>query len=61
MKRIACFLTGGHKFKDRDTECRYDNGIKLYTITETCCKCGKKFSFSAPSKNFGLPEMEDDE
>ena len=54
MKRIKCFLTGGCKFKSTDTQSKYDDETKEVTITETCYKCGKKYSFTAPIKNFGL-------
>ncbi len=52
IKQFLCGLTG-HKFNN-NTDCKYDEENKTYTITETCYKCGKKFSFTAPSKNFGL-------
>jgi hypothetical protein len=53
IKQFLCGLTN-HKFKSNDTDCKYDDANKTCTITETCCKCGKKFSFTAPSKNFGM-------
>lgn len=54
MNKMMCFLTGGHRFKSKDTQCHVITN-RMYTITEACCKCGKKFSFSAQYKNFGLP------
>lgn len=58
MGRIKQFLCGltNHKFKSKDTECKHNEADNTFTITETCCKCGKRFSFTAPSKNFGLHE-----
>ena len=53
IKQFFCGLTN-HKFKSSDTDCKYDDVNKTCTITETCYKCGKMFSFTAPSKNFGL-------
>ena len=53
LKQLFCF----HKFKSNDTDCKYSATYDTYTITETCYKCGKKFSFTAPSKNFGLKKM----
>lgn len=53
IKQFLCGLTN-HKFKSNDTDCKYDSVNKTYTITETCCRCGKKFSFAAPAKNFGI-------
>ena len=51
IKRIFCIITGGCKFKG-GAECHIDNN-DMVTITETCYKCGKTFSFTAPYKNFG--------
>jgi hypothetical protein len=56
MNRLMCLLTGGHKFKSGSTLAHCDNKTKMCTITETCYKCGKQFSFSATYKNFGIPE-----
>lgn len=56
MKQIKQFLCGStnHRFNNSDTDCKYDAVNKTCTITEICCRCGKKFSFTAPSKNFGI-------
>ena len=51
IKRIKCILTGGCKFKSGTTQCRIDKNDMVH-ITETCCKCGKQYSFFAPYKNF---------
>ena len=51
IKRIRCILTGGCKFKGGTTQCHL-NDNDVVTITETCCKCGKQYSFSAPYKAF---------
>ena len=56
MNRIKCLLTGGHKFKTGETQTYCNDKEKMCTITETCYKCGKKFSFSATYKYFGIPE-----
>lgn len=53
LKQFLCGLTN-HKFKSSDTDCKYDDVNKICAITETCCRCGKKFSFTTPSKNFGM-------
>lgn len=60
LKQSLCGLTN-HYFLSNDTECKYDKTNKTYTITETCCKCGKKYSFTAPAKNFGLREEVSDD
>ena len=43
IKRIKCILTGGCKFKS-GSQCNIDEN-DVVTITETCYKCGKKYSF----------------
>lgn len=59
LKQFICGLTN-HYFLSNDTECKHDETNNTYTITitETCCKCGKKYSFTVPAKNFGLREEE---
>ena len=54
-KRIKCFLTGGCKFKSSDTESKCDDK-KTCTITETCYKCGKKYTAIFTYKQLGIPE-----
>ena len=49
-------MTGGHKFKSGETKSELDDKKKVCTITETCCKCGKEFSFTATYKQFGIPD-----
>lgn len=51
LKRILCILTGGCKFKG-GSKCVIDDN-NMVTITETCYKCGKKYSFSVPYSKFG--------
>ncbi len=55
-RRIKCILSGGHRYRDSDTQSYCDDKKKECTITEKCYKCGKKSSFTAPYKNFGIPE-----
>lgn len=55
VKRIKCLLTGGCKFRDATTF-KCDDKTKTVTVTETCCKCGKQYSFTATYKQFGIPE-----
>lgn len=44
INQILCRL-GFHKYKQVDTVCHYDIETEMYTITETCCRCGKQSSF----------------
>lgn len=54
-KRIKCFLTGGCKFKSSDTESKCNDKEKTCTITETCYKCGKKYTAVFTYKQLGIP------
>lgn len=56
LKQFLCGLMTGHSFKDKDTVCEYNDEDKTCMVTETCYRCGKKFSFTAPSKSFGIPD-----
>ena len=57
MEKIKQFLCGifiNHSFRSSDTKSIYNDETHTFTITETCCKCGKQFSFTTHEKNFGL-------
>lgn len=56
-KRIKRFLTGGHMFRSCDTESKCNDKEKTCTITETCYKCGKQFSFTGTYKQFGISDV----
>lgn len=56
IKRIKCILTGGCKFKSSDTESKCDDKEKTCTITETCYKCGKKYTAIFTYKQLGIPD-----
>ena len=53
LKRIGCILLGGCIF-GADTKCVIDDN-DIVTISETCSRCGKVFSFSVPCAKFGEP------
>lgn len=55
-KRIKCILTGGCKFRDGTiSECNEEE--KTCTITETCCKCGKKYTAVFTYTQLGIPDL----
>lgn len=56
IKRIKCILTGGCKFKSSDTESKCNDKEKTCTITETCYKCGKKYTAVFTYKQLGVPD-----
>lgn len=58
-KRIKCILTGGCKFKSSDTESKCNDKEKTYTITETCYKCGKKYTSVFTYKELGITDLGD--
>lgn len=41
-KKILCFLTGGHKYKDKDRKVTEIKTGKEYLFEDYCCKCGKR-------------------
>ncbi len=53
IKRFICGIFG-HCFGEIPTESYYNAETHEITITETCRKCGKQFSFTAHEKYFGL-------
>ena len=55
-KRIKCFLTCGCKFKSSDTESKCNDKEKTCTITETCHKCGKKYTTVFTYEQLWVPE-----
>ena len=57
-KRIKCFLTGGCKFKSSDTKSECNDKEKTCTITETCYKCGKKYTTVFTYEQLGIPDQE---
>lgn len=55
IKRIKCILTGGHKFKS-PAESKLNDKEKTCTITETCYKCGKKYTTVFTYEQLGVPD-----
>lgn len=53
LKQFLCGIAR-HKFRSTDVDCQYNVEDDTFTVTQTCCRCGKQFSFTAPSENFGL-------
>lgn len=54
LKRIKRFLTCGHMFKSSDIESKCNDKEKTCTITETCYKCGKKYTAVFTYKQLGI-------
>lgn len=52
IKQFLCGLFVGHRFRSIDTQVCHNPINRTYTIIETCCKCGKVFSFTANEENF---------
>ena len=42
MKRLFCWLTGGHKYNDANLTCAYDSFIGAF-VRNRCVKCGKEY------------------
>lgn len=43
IKRILCFLTCGHRYRDADIEVSEDLIKRVLHVKHKCCKCGKVF------------------
>ena len=48
MNRITCFLTGGHRYKSADLECKFDDDEGMVRFINHCNKCGKIYEVSVP-------------
>lgn len=45
MKRFFCWLTGGHKYEDKNLKSTYFRGKGITHFTNRCIKCGKNYHF----------------
>ncbi len=54
IKQFLCGILTHHRFRDGEMERNYNSDTHEITITETCCRCGKKFFFTAHESKFGL-------
>lgn len=41
-KKIICFLTGGHRYKDKDRIVTEIKEKREFMFEDYCCKCGKR-------------------
>ena len=41
MNKLCCFITGGHKYKSSDLECKFDDNEGTVIFINHCDKCGK--------------------
>ena len=48
MNKICCFITGGHKYKSSDLECKFDDNEGTVRFINHCDKCGKIYEASIP-------------
>lgn len=51
MNKICCFLTGGHKYKSSDLECKFDDNDDTVKFINYCDKCGKIYEVSIPQSS----------
>ena len=54
LKQFLCGIFINHSFRSGEMQSDYNHSTHEITITETCCICGKKFSFTAHESKFGL-------
>lgn len=48
MNKIICFMTGGHRYKSADLECKFDDDEGMVRFINHCDKCGKIYEASIP-------------
>ena len=41
MNKICCFITGGHKYKSSELECKFDDDEGVAKFINRCSKCNK--------------------
>ena len=51
MNKICCFITGGHKYKSSDLECKFDDNEDMVIFINHCDKCGKIYEVSIPQSS----------
>ena len=51
MNKICCFITGGHKYKSYDLECKFDDNAGTVIFKNHCDKCGKIYEVSIPQSS----------
>jgi hypothetical protein len=56
MNKLMCFLTGGHKFEDKNINSYRHQNPNFITIHNKCIKCGKEFEFEF---NYGIQLQKD--
>jgi hypothetical protein len=52
MNKICCFLTGGHKYKSSDLECKFEDKDDTVRFINQCDKCGKIYEVIIPQSVF---------
>lgn len=56
LKKVWCFLTGGHEYDVESLHSHYDPSAEEYTFRNCCVKCGKWDKWVVPADNI-MPEL----
>lgn len=61
MNKFFCWLTGGHKYADKNLLVCRDKSINLnqYSFSNRCVKCGKRYIFNLDLDRLIKAEMEE--
>lgn len=51
LKKLWCFLTGGHIYADINLQCCRDEANMMLRYRNRCCKCGKADEWEIPMEN----------
>jgi hypothetical protein len=55
LKRLLCFITGGHTYADINLQSCCDEANMMVRYRNRCCKCGKAEEWEIPMENI-LPK-----
>ena len=56
LKKLWCFLTGGHAYSDLTLHAHYNEERMVYVFRNRCAKCGKPDRWEVPAEQI-LPEL----
>ena len=51
FKKLWCFLTGGHRFADKNLVSCYEPRTRMHTFRTHCVKCGERYVLEVEHKD----------
>ena len=59
MKRLWCWLTGGHRYSDANLESLYNPYTEQTVLSNRCVKCGKGIAITVDTHTLVKREMDE--